>query len=266
LKGAIRSAIFNHIFNNEGIRLRIFDQQEGRERDKKPNELEKDVFGDITNNLMHFIQISDVAIHQGNICIQHAKTFNLFNERGEWQGGWKHALHGKTNAEFKSRGFVFPYECIKPEVEANTFFTISFDTDLLKFKSKSNPRYVSLLEGENPVERIFQLINKQTKEYVNREIIFFKSYPDASEGGSALVSFLEYILEEINEMQSGCIFRFGHGVGFHSITGDWRFSNHIDTIEHPDRSKRYKSRKTIFDEDDEGTLFDLFGFVKLTLT
>lgn len=268
LKGAIRSAIFNHILKKERMSLKKYDDREGGERFKKPNELEKDVFGDITNNLMHFIQVSDIIIPQEYLCVQHAKTFNLYNDKGDWQGGWKHALRGDTNSEFKRTGFVFSYECIGPEVEISTPLTVSFDTDLLKLKSlkNSNPKFVSLFQYDDPISKLFDLLNKHTVAYLKQEMEFFNNYPDSSEGGKAIVGFLQFILNELEDLKSGCIFRFGHGIGFHSITGDWKFDDHLSTINKPDiGGKRYKSRKTIFDVDEDGTLFDLFGFVKLKL-
>jgi len=268
LKGAIRSAIFNHIINQERIPIRINDEREGRERFKKPNELEKDVFGDITNNLMHFIQVSDIVVPQDYLSIQHTKTFNLFNVSGEWQGGWKHALRGDNNSKFKNNGFVFSYETIMPDVEIPTSLSVSFDTDFLKLKSKnkSTPRFINIFDDVNPIESVFEIINNYTKTYIKREIDFYNAYPDDNRSNEFFIEILnECVLNKIPDSKEGCVFRFAHGSGFHSITGDWRFENHLSTVKKPDMGKRYKSRKTIFDYDDEGILFDLFGFIKLTL-
>lgn len=269
IKGAIRSALFSHFFHEMNIPLFKFDQREGRDRPKGADELEKDIFGDISNNLMHFLQVSDVSVDQKHTGVFQTKTFNLHNEQGTWLGGWKHALRGDNTTEFSPKGFVFTYECIQPDITIAQPLILSFDTDLMKLQQRknNNHEFFSLFLSDNPLEELFKIINRFTVRYIEREIEFFREFPDDSQGNEAFIELLqENILKSISGNNNSCVFRFAHGAGFHSITGDWKFNNHLETIEKPDAgSKRYKSRKTVFDIDEDEYVFDLLGFIKLTL-
>ena len=70
---------------------------------------------------------------------------------------------------------------------------------------------------------------------------------------------------------NACLLRMSGGSGFHAITGDWRFNDHLQTIEQPDRKNmvynhkirgkepaRYKSRRVAYPWK------ELMGFVQLS--
>jgi len=276
LKGAIRSAIFSHIYRNESKRTNIYN--------------ERDVFGDITNNLMHFIQVSDSLVNQKDLNIFHTKTFNLQNNAGDWKAGWKHK--NGTTPFFSSNEFVFTYEAIDIDSKLLNPISISFDSDLIGYIKKTQsklPNFISTFDNAEPIRRLFSIINENTKSYLEKEIEFFEKFADNNPDNNSITEKIidlinEYILSEIDEKNDTCVLRFGQGSGFYSITGDWRFENHWETIYEPDklnlrwnnktRSKEpthYKSRKTIFkfekeeDSKEDLLVFDLFGFVKLSI-
>ncbi len=67
-----------------------------------------------------------------------------------------------------------------------------------------------------------------------------------------LDELLEEAYERVNvAAQKHPILRIGAGSGFHAMTGDWQFENHIETGVHRggrnDGKKKYKSRKFAFE-------------------
>jgi len=271
IKGAIRSALFDHIYHNKNIANKIGNQF-------RPNDIEKLAFGDITNNLMHFLQVFDVQVSQKSMMLLHTKTFNLIEGRGgDWEGGWKHG--DRSDNKFKKDGFVFTYECLKP-VNLKTSLTLTVDSDLIKYKGDKNmnPEFVDLFQGEDPIRKLFKIINQHTENYIDKEIGFFNNFPNDDGDSEYFSDLLTELKSRINSEPEACFLRLGQGSGFHSITGDWRFENHIDTISEPDEKNqrrdrntrenegtRYKSRKVTFTSDEDGLYFNLLGFIKLTI-
>lgn len=120
IKGAIRSVLFNHL----------------RERNERTNEA---VFGSLNNgnDFMRFIRISDAQFE--NIDIVTAKIFNLYQNQGEWQSGWKHERVGGTNRTFATNGFTTSSEVIAIG-ETTTFEVMLSDVLFDLFHNLKNNR------------------------------------------------------------------------------------------------------------------------------
>jgi hypothetical protein len=102
--------------------------------------------------------------------------------------------------------------------------------------------------------------------YLEREKDFFQKYPNSVLEEFNFMDQMDWLINENNKPGS-FLLRLGANVGFHSITGDWKFRNdHSQTGRDPrSQAIRYKTRKFVFWKDEEGWLFYLPGFVKLTL-
>ena len=117
----------------------------------------------------------------------------------------------------------------------------------------------------NPVKELIKIINDYTLSYLEKEIAFFEKYTFDARSETAL-NKLKSLYDSVNKLNSDkeCILRLAAGSGFHSITGDWQFDNHINTGEHSAGrhagKRKYKSRKLAF----EGQDFQPMGFIKLT--
>jgi hypothetical protein len=114
-------------------------------------------------------------------------------------------------------------------------------------------------------------------KHISREIAFFEHYDKTDDGIAEdideVVDNLKSLLRQAQQAdENTCFLRMSFGSGFHGITGDWRFSDHTESVQKPDnqnlvynfktRSKeaaRYKSRRLAFPSS------DAMGFVRLSV-
>jgi CRISPR/Cas system CSM-associated protein Csm5 (group 7 of RAMP superfamily) len=245
IKGAIRSVIFNYLYN----RLNIKD--EGKNIDRL-------VLGDFSNGIMRFIRPYDVELSQTEI--SNIELFNLYSSMTDWKSNWKDrfSISAETFKVGQEKGkFRFGVsEGLVQEIKKNAPETL--------FKYLHH-----IIKENNSIQFIFNLINEYTYSHLQKEIDFFEKYPEA-EDTEFIIENLKKIQEQTINNPDSCVLRLAYGSGFHGITGDWRFDNHLETIEKPDTKNmvysqttrqrepaRYKSRKI--------TGVELMGFVKLHL-
>jgi hypothetical protein len=250
IKGAIRSILFSHLKNNY----------------QKYNE---EVFGSIKDgsDFMRFIRIGDAFFDETQL--MQTKIFNLHQENstGGWEGGWKHAFRGETDNRFRESGFVTTYEVLET-LEKSTLRLGFSDKLFHKIPSSGNGKKSKIMD--DGIEHLFSIINKHTRSYLEKEKEFFNEYP--AENSEIIEAKIDYLLNLLNRFPEACLFKMAAGSGFHAITGDWRFNDHITTIQYPDKPNtrfgkpiRYKSRKISFAKADEEWDFIPMGFVMLAL-
>jgi CRISPR-associated protein Csm5 len=264
IKGALRSMIFKKVFGNSGETV---NEAKNKQRPNgRPLPPEDFYLGNFQDGLMRFIQVSDVYFDNVETEICNAKIFNLqYNGRDRsWIGGWKHQLNGGTNHLFATDGFTFAYESIP----ANSIgrLRVSFDENL--FTMASNSRSLNIKES---VKRLFSggfetslkgIIHQHTQDYLKNEVGFFSKKDFEVQQTNEILSSLKF-LENANSNHAP-VFRMSSGSGFHSITGDWQFSDHINTgIDRRTDKLRYKSRRLLFDEVGKSYSFIPMGFVQL---
>ena len=249
LKGAIRSALYG----------------EWKEKEDKK---ESDVFGSMKDggDFMRFLQIGDAAFEGTGLV--NTKIYNLVGQGTEWEGGWKHSMN-YSSADFHINGSNTLYECLLPGATAEG----SIKIDELNFSHYTLPQPKKDKKNEMmdpeyyPIDYLFDTINKHTFDYLERERQFFLEYPQG-EHSEDIVKSINALMHQTNEyIQSGdaCLLKMAAGTGFHAITGDWQFPDHINTGFHPatnrNAGKKYiKSRKIACYKKS----FVLMGFVKLT--
>ena len=251
IKGAVRSVLFNYLRDNECADEEVF----GRMKDG--------------TDFMRFIRIGDIELP--STALVNSKVFNLRGHENQWQGGWKHAYTDKngishTDGKYSPVGFNTLYECALPGMKG--LGNISMARDAFELLCKSGTRLShaekkrQLMDGS--VRGLFEIINVHTREYLRKEKRFFEEYP--AERTEELIDSLDRLLSLIPNDGSSCLLKMSAGAGFHAITGDWEYPNHIepyDAHRHP-RSKApipYKSRKIA---EYGGSLYEM-GFVKLRL-
>ena len=249
LKGAIRSVLFQYL--------------EGNSKDGK------EVFGSSTagDEFMRFIKISDAEFDKTELV--NTKIFNL-QRKGDWIGGWKHAAN-QTNSNFNPTGFNTLYESLVPQQKGCASLMMS--RELYDNYEKNNDKHNTHIKGQdkrpilhNDIQTLFGIINKHTKDYLEKEKHFFEKY--ATDRTKDIASSIELLLSQIPSDNSYCILKMSAGSGFHSITGDWQFDDYsidgLDTSKTVSRGlshnkKSSKSRKIAIWDD----YFSLMGFVKL---
>ncbi|MEM7657188.1 MAG: RAMP superfamily CRISPR-associated protein [Bacteroidota bacterium] len=257
IKGAIRSAIYRYLYRI--LRVRHADSQ-----------TENNLIGSFDRSIMRFIRPFDVPFASSELV--EVFLMNLYRKRVNWESDYK---------DMPS----LTLETLRVGAQATQPMRLSIATGFLDMVEQGIKRpellpshLRKIIRRERPLEFLFGLINQHTLLHVDRELDFFRTYPQAED--------LDRILEVLEDLQrdllamgeepSRCILRMAWGSGFHSITGDWRFPDHLTTIHEPDernkvysqrlRSKeaaRYKSRRLA--EKNRGDYFAPMGFVELSL-
>jgi CRISPR/Cas system CSM-associated protein Csm5 (group 7 of RAMP superfamily) len=221
--------------------------------------------------LMRAIRVTDAYWSRSDLKL--TKIFNLKQVNGEWEAAWKHGQN--SSAVFDEKGFTTVFEVLP----RNQTSMIRLDFLLLNQvqKAVAHPKYRELEPlAIGKMGYLFDAINDHTITYINREINFFMEYESTDNN---TIEHLNRILEKAQatkEAKNGFILRLGGGQGYHSITGDWIFDNHITSIEDTkeslygaiknagvrDTGNRTKSRKIIFNHDEEdGWDFQPMGFL-----
>lgn len=241
LKGAIRSVLFKYLRGNKCD--------------------EKAIFGSSTtgDEFMRFIKISDADFN--NTELVNTKIFNLRQNEDKWKGGWK--FSGKqTNEYFQATGFNTLYECIMPSQKGDASIMLTKTTFDNYFSSKDFcvNEINKKREVINGIEDLFDIINKHTKNYLQKERAFFSKY--ATDKTDLIEESINNLIKQIPDDNTCCILKMSAGSGFHSITGDWQFDDYCNG---PLGRKEYKrdgkpkSRKIAIN----GKSFSLMGFIKL---
>jgi hypothetical protein len=229
---------------------------------------------------MSLLKVSD-SYFSCNTKLVPTKTFNLKKESNNWKSAWKIGFgSGNNEVSFNNNinGFCIPYEVLHPSQNEITKVRIGFATHTAKQRKQSGITIPNLKEliTDSPLESLFTFINQHTKQHLEKELKFYKEHLEPNSDLAKvhkIIDSYEKLLNEIpiqeEHQKYMCVLRVGAGVGFHAITGDWRFNDHSSTLENPeiikgkyrDKEKRYKSRKFVYDEDNNDLL--PMGFIKL---
>lgn len=264
IKGALRSMLFSYVLKNSGETVN--EAKNKKQYNGRPMAPEDYYLGSFKDGLMRFIQVSDVYFDNVETEICNAKIFNLQNNNRDrsWEGGWKHQLREGTDKQFAPDGFTFAYESIPSNSIGK--FRLSFDEAL--FSKAVQSRDVRIQPGvQNLFKRGFELtlkefIQEHSKAYLSKEMAFFsKQDYQVQETENILNSYQDLIRDNSSHAP---VFRMASGSGFHSITGDWQFTNHIDTGIDPKTNKLMnKSRRLLFESAGKEFSFTPMGFVQL---
>jgi hypothetical protein len=250
LKGAMISAIFHYLHYQAGPT-------------KHNRFINNDLLGTFAQSIMRYIRPGDTAELKTEVT--NVSLFNLFQKGSDWK------------SEYKD-GFKISMEHFKAGAKGQFRLSVAdgFGGEVKAWGEKIHrpllPKYYDrIVKGEDPLPYLFKLVNDYSFEHLRRERQFFEQYDQAPD--------TDLIIEEIDRLQAriqaagtqSCVLRMAAGSGFHGITGDWRFRNHLSTIQQPDpenqtwsqrnrrrEPSRYKSRKIMSNGDEL-----LLGFVEI---
>ncbi len=229
-------------------------------------------------DFMRFLKFSDIEFEQ--TCLVNTKIFNLRRDDSwhSWQGGWKHDS-SNTDGLFRQTGFNTVYETIVPGqfgigslmLSRKIFGMMSDERSESYWKSgrltevsgTGIKRNLLQKSGEAPVA-LFRAINEHTETYLKREKAFFEKYE--TDRSRDILDSIDRLLSEVEialEINTSCIFKMSAGSGFHSITGDWQFSDYAsgELDRKRNREAKPKSRKIAV----YGDGLSLMGFVKMSV-
>jgi len=234
LKGAIAAVIFGFLYQK--IRPERYNEH-----------INKELLGEFDRSILRFIRPSDVALDQTEI--HQIDLFNLYRNGSDWKSGYKTDRFSLTMETFR--------------YEAEQTFRLAIGDGFAAFVrqqeqrhgTKLLPKYLHLVLQDQPLQFLFNLINDHTRAHLEREIAFFRAYPQADDHDIILENLEKYLAKATDNRRS-CLLRMAAGSGFHAITGDWRFPDHRSTLDRPDQQNlvysyaerqrvpaRYKSRK-----------------------
>lgn len=205
----------------------------------------QNLLGKFETDLFRFVLPLDCTI-KNELQLYPTKTFNLFKQGNRWRGGWKHSSGQKTNSDFDKFGFVTDYECIAPSstgeltIKIRKTLNTSFLNELYRNSTELKKHY-SMLYQTNSLDVLFKHVNGQVLEHINREIKFFDNYKDAQYCNEILECY-ENLKSKVESANDGeCLLRLSAGSGFHGISGDHQFHDHVDTgIWTNDDAKKFK--------------------------
>jgi hypothetical protein len=250
LKGAIRSAIATILHKKDKLHDNINIES---------------LLGKIENNVMRFVQVTD-CITDGTPGIFPIKIFSA-DKNG---GAWKHERRGGHSEKFKPVGFVSFYEMLTDEISGHATkgdFRINWGmNEFMRQRKTGQVPNLDSIFNNNGIDWLIEALRAQTSIFIKKEVEFFKKFENEFLDYGNFLDELVWLEEENRQTKDGCILRVGGNVGWHSITGDWRFDDFSEAVEKNrghlvgKMEKAYKTRKLIFD----GDRFALPGFIKIT--
>lgn len=251
IKGAVRSVLASALHGGAGGTINL-----------------DSLLGKFGNSIMRHIHITDAMFESVFPDITVEKIFSAdFVGRYEYAGTWKNERLGGHVPNFNDTGFTQYYESLP--VDAETQFRISWpelNNPLQQRIVSSTPNVAKIFNGDG-VMGLWNSIKRNTDAFIEKELTFYERYQNDDITSSGFFDELAWIKEQ-NNLPNTCVLRVGSSVGFHSITGDWKFNDHTATGINPKTNAiNYKTRKVSFDyhQEEDEYLFYAPGFVQLTL-
>jgi len=258
IKGVLRSAIATALFKKNGSQVLLN---------------EKELLGNIESDLLKFLQVSDCTI-EGKPGIFPVKIFSGDKNIDRKYGAWKNNRIGGHNTEFNKQDFVTYYEML-PDAKSSddnktTFgqFRINWGANIKieNFLSTNNRNFHVVFNNES-IQWLIEVLKSHTNSFIDKEIAFFQKYSN-DRLNNIFFQELEEIKSANQNSKDTFVMRIGANVGWHSITGDWKWNDYSKAIELNRQNRvQFKTRKILFDKyDDKSPIrFTLPGFVKITL-
>ena len=271
LKGALRTLLmvsYESKFHNlsKEVKLDIVKGSFRPDIDKKHSKLNIDnkVIGTFEHALTRFLQLSDFYFPKTTWL-----STKVIGAPHYSQWGWKEQRKNNYNPIFNPDIFATAYECIDQKQEAFGYISIvpprEYTHGNYKYTLDDHP----LKHGKTAKEFVQALLD-YTREwmdkYLKREIAFFE---DSRFDNVEQIDKIRESLKELkknNKKSTGALLRLGQGTGFHAMTGDWQYDDHLWPIDNHTGKVRFKTRKIAFTKSDNGEYtFYPMGFVEITI-
>ncbi len=264
IKGALASVFFAHLVQTTKERL----------PDRDPSTA---LLGGFKDSIMRYIRPYDATIRpeakgaqqqqQNRTDVQQIDLFNLYRSGSSWI------------SDYKTQGYSLHVEALS--VDAVGDFRLGIADGLAAYVAEMERRnnlkllpkhYKSIVKDGDPWAFMADLVNNYTIAHLKKELVFFEKHPQADDS-DLIVECLENVLAKAEATLPGtCVLRMSFGSGFHGITGDWRFADHLYNLDKPDEKNliyshterrkmpaRYKSRKVA------RRYSEVMGFVELSV-
>lgn len=249
IKGAIRTAVVASLAHQVVDKEKKVVNVRGKYSAK---EIEKELFGQMTNDIFRFIHVSDVF-------------FSKDTEEAHLLEMYLNITH-QDSLRPKNDNKKQIVETIGKDKEV--FGEIRIKNELYDWTKRQLGSLGKLPEGMKTLSGLFQLINHHTANLVDEEIAYWKAIDKV--GADVYLEKMTKIRDKIYACHEGreCVLRVGHSIGWRFTTGAWSELldnfDYIITASRPFDKERYrdydfpKSRRA----DKDG---DLLGFIKMTI-
>jgi len=254
IKGALRSAVAHYFCGGFAT--------------KNPDETYIKKFEE---SLFRFIKVSDIPV--GETRIYKSKVASVVEKNGRHNLYWKTVLDRKVkNIEnFTQEGFVTSFESPRTGLVLNNCNLLIGNIFSDTFKNHKDFKLTAeakdFLTCSDPINSLFKAINFASTNHLKRELRFFKKYEQGNKV-KLIINGIEVLLKLIDHSDNPktALLRFGSGSGFHSISGDWQFEDHIsenwNNPYYPNGKLKFKSRRIAF--NDNSSDFYLMGYILLS--
>lgn len=234
-------------------------------------------FGRIEDSLFKYLLVGDAVCVTGKKKPRIWKTriSSLLNQGGNKLLSWKQARNGSVlNYNQDPEGFSTYIEGFDQASVFATDIHIKADT-LAQYKMHDafkgrGLKGLPIFENEKAnLTFWFKTINASTINYLEKEIKYVKKYQGqnpAANKSSEITEALTNLLNRAKKIEDGsqAIMRMGFGSGFHSMTGDLVFADHINTgLNHKTNQPNYKTRRWAIEPGENPVPM---GFVLLSTT
>ena len=251
LKGALRSTMVE-AYNPDKNRIR------------KGNELEKETIGTFSESLFSLITVRDTDF-SNSLFLCNSKIYNL-NRNNE--SAWKNAFRNANEPHINEREMATMAECLIPG-QSKAGQIVFQRPAFAERKNKMNDRNRKIIEQdwkEDPWQWMATTARSYMEKYLQSEVDYFKRFDQANYGAQLIEAFqkLQDFHERLNKNQF--LIRMGWGSGFHQMTGNWKFPDHINQALNGQYKKdQYKSRKIAFWHSENEIHFVPMGFMLMEL-
>lgn len=262
--GEIKAFIKDGLFNKPyipgsslkgAIRSTVLSQWLKPDTDKRF--ADDNLIGKFENSWFRHLQVHDVQFESTDFIP--TKLYNLGKDSDEWQGKWKKrgGFNGFSEAKFSKTGFDTAYECVIPDTIAK--LSINTDKAIPDRLPDSQNADKKVFFTDEKSEKLLITINDSTLIHLEKELKFFQKY-DQAENSEKIIESIEELIHLAKSFNGNkAILRLGSGSGFHAMTGDIFYPDHINTGFNNGRIK-YKSRRIAF----YNGIFAPMGFVLLS--
>lgn len=249
LKGALKSSV-----------TEAYQTDLNRGEIKRANDLNQLFTGSFHSDLFSFLNVGDFSFGD-DVFLCNSKIYNVNEQRdGTWKNG---GGSGRNNhRDFREGDFSTLAECIRPGATATgklVFKQTPFD-DRLREMSRKNKDILSRDWKADAWEWFEVTVKSYMQKYIDQELAYYKRFNQADHGYDIQEDW-EKLKHYHDSLPRGCFMvRMGWGTGFHSITGNWQYANHVARAE----NMKNKSRKICFWREGDTLRFAPLGFLVLS--
>lgn len=271
IKGAVRTAIFCELVDEDLLNQLYYlsdkygsnPQKASNNVDRNVNEWVKKNFGDISQDMLKYLQVGDAYFGKGDEVVLeqiniNQNSYGVFIDKKKKQA--VEAIPWDIESSFRVKLIKkFSKETIEKKETGD------------KKEKKVNGKSIAFRQAMDSqgLPYLFRLINNHSKSLVKSEIEYWDGM------GSEVAPYVENlhrILETLDNCKEGkeCVLRIGEGSGWKFITGAWteRLDEEVfnDFIVPMCRPQNYKYEEFVFPKTRRvGEDLNLFGFVKLSI-